>query len=580
MKETIVIIASLLLAGGVGADPSRRLGLLAERDCLATISLIVDHPGKLPYEMFHVLYAEANPPARGANTEADNVEYLDLAASARAADHYFLHVTLKPLKQLNESVFTGETESGKKDVDAARNLFRLLLYENILAHPKLKKGLRSQFADFKTFELAFAKGDFADRAEFDRAVAELMSATQIHFDLAMIRYTRDNKELQQRMREVSGLVGDFRAWHLSGVGDGNPDHAAFPARFSVQDFDRERGVASRPRAYSPKEIEAHLGKIEGDLRPAVVREFRDVPGMMRKYEGTEDYVLSDQAIDILRAVPAKDLKEYVAYVKKEFERRLGVKFHPTNYEDQIVLLRDYYAAADLMQPPIRVAKRVPVNLSRAAHGAVTIDFVGVNVTNMYHTMGMLAQAHRAGAKADRILEMMREGEGLATKRLALLKANFQKAVRAAGLKGEIQFSGDDGAVILDHPATSEEKEKLYTALFALDSQGGSYRPVWVPGMRNESKVLDGGLMTRESVLGETIEKRLRKSLYGKVPSTDLGKVLFSVTPDPSTRTAQITVVGLNPAPQIRTLAERWAQEAGVVPDGYRISGVTTLNLSP
>lgn len=547
----------LLLMAGLGLSvpafaPPPRPSPGTASSCTSAFRLIVDNAAP-NWEMFRTLYANAEPTPLGKSLEVDNQRYIDLLAAPAAADLVFVHGSMKPMKRLNDHLFAEESGAGKKDVDASRNLFRILFIENLEENAELKKALVSRFIDFKSMEFAFDRTKLAKPELFDAQINELLVTTQLQYETAMQRYLTQNPDLVRRLVEERGLTSDLRAWHHFGVATGHPDLAVCAARAATSEYDTELGMRSLgARKFDEAVIQKKLFRADRTEKKALLESLgKDSPVFML-YENSGERVLSFEALDVLRKVEAANLEEYIDKVQKDFKLRVNV----TLTEAQVLQLRDYFALAGDFMPSVRGAKRGRIAFEQARFGAANVDFARQNVVNYYHTMGAMALANaRAVAghesPARLAIQLSRAGDVLATNRLVELRETFDKARNAAEITGDYQHTGDDGAVILSGLPTETQQIALGRELLKLTTSPADYRIVWVPTIQGPSGI-DAAAMSKESIKGENFEKKLRQALYGQLRAqgdTDPGKtmdsVAFTTVMDPAGRTFQLYIVGGN-----------------------------------
>lgn len=551
--------------------------VLAELSCTSTYSLVKANPPQM-FELFRVLYGSAAPPEVIERQSRENANFMQLSGTPAAKDLVFVHGMLKPMKRLNDKVFDDEASSGKEDVNAARNLFRMLFVENLEAHPELSRALVAQYTDFKTMELAFDPKRMREPQHFQAELDHVIRITQLHFSDLMVKYFSKNEPLLQKILQERGLTGDFRAWHLFGVSQGNPDLAVVAARQAASDFSPEHGVPLKARQYTDEGVLKPLNEIEAIIKPRLIAGIGATSTIFEKYEGTEHLVLSRDAIDILRKVSAADFQEYAAKVREGFEAR----FNRTLGDLQIRDLRDYFALADDFQPTVRIAKRTQIELKGATDGLLNVDFAAQNVENMHHTMGALAVAGAAAREGKPgagtlAIEKAREGEVKATARLKELASTFDTARKNAGISGEYQSSGDDGSVVLRGAAGAEAREKFFRELLKGRPPASDYRVVFLPPMKGELGQVDTGGLSRESVKGENFEKALRSSLYGKVTNADLKKVGIAVELDPAAKTYRLTFFGPQAAVEaVQAKAQAQMAATSLAPEGYRLTSIQPI----
>lgn len=554
----IAILPSALFAAGLPT-------------CFSTYFYATEHP-PTSYEFFRIFYGKADPIPLGKSIEADNAAYLSMIGQPGNERLLYFHGMLKVLKEVNEKIFTGEGLGGREDANAARNLFRVLLAENMEKNPKLARALKGRFIDFKTFELAMDPKEYESH---ERLIAEMNGAlveTQIQFSHIMSMYMQLNPTLRESLITQRGLVSETRAWHLTGVSPVHPDLAVIMARLAVANYKPDKVMSSNARSFDEEAVLGALQRVEEKTKATLQGSLPADTKLFVPYEGTAHRVLSPDAIDVLRKVPVEGSDGYYAFVGGELEKRGFGKLSET----QVFLLRDYYAQSDLFQPTIRVAQRTQIDTKNATKGLLNIDFAGQNVVNLYHTMGAIAEANARRKRGDgnpalELVRLTRAGEKLATDRLLALQAHVDQARKEAGIAGEYQTSGDDGSVVLVGTPSFEQREAFYRALVARKAPISDFRIVWVPPMRKNG-VLDKAEMSKESLKGEDFEKRLRGHLYGKIPLAELKGLMFPLQIDPVTQTLHVTVVGARSPGSERQINSALGQPS-LHPKGYTVGSV-------
>jgi len=525
------------------------------------------------------LFETSDPQKLGESKHSDNVKFVEGMDSADAINHIYLHITLKPLKELNDKIFDGDDVAGKNDVNAARNMFRVMFIENLRKSEMLSQGLHAQFVDFKTTEVDLdpskmrnpktgrLHGPSAVQKEIDRVWAK----TQIEYSDVMGKLALENPDLMNRIVEQGGLASDLRAWHILGMSFGSADLAATAARQTAKKFNRESGLPLKAHLYSEEEMQAHLAKAETVNKAKLLNDFGPDSPLFTRYENTEKRVLSLRAIDLLRKVKAVGLDEYVSVVQQRFKDSLDVFLT----REQVIALRDYYSASDDFQPTLRSVAQGEINLTKATEGAMSIDFSGQNVVNMYHTMGAMARA----GNAREAIAFARDGEKLATVRLKTLREDFDFARQKAGILGEYQITGDDGMVIVKKPPTEAQVKALYRALKVRGAALADFRIVVVPPVRTDTGGLDPGGISREAVKGENFEKRMREKLFaamktkfGQDPYSQLRNAGISIEMTPDSKKVKVILATEDPA--VVDVLREVLKDRSILPEGYASSGLT------
>lgn len=568
--RALICLAALFSVMGYAIAPTDALPF-------STFRGIMDNSYSCP-GLMRAVYRLANPEELGASHEDDNLNFISLTQSPESARFLYLHLTLKVLKPLNDRVFAGNDQSGKDEVNTARNLYRILFSENVMANSKLAAAVvgygsanpAGRFMDFKSKEWAFDPEKFPGGKERLKAeINAMLVATGLQFDQVMRRVYGNDSELVRKMRHEHGLVSDFTAWHLAGLAQGHPDLAAFAARNAASDFVYDGGAFSlNAREFSPEAAANAVERIENGLMPRLYGALGPSSRALTREDGV--LVLSREAIEILRKVDAANFEEYFLKVSGAFEFRLGVKLSAERVRD----LRDYLAFVDRFSPSIRMPKREQIDLSKARHGKVSVDFAGQNVENLYQTAVAVARAFAERTNdtdvGTRAIHLARAGEAVATRRLEKLKANFFSAAVAAGL-GEVKYSGDDGEIVLTNKIHEANWRRLFVELSKYPEPLAEYRIVHTPPILNGG-ILDPGAMSRETVKAEEFEKNMRNRLFASIPYVRMKQLAIASTIDPNNKLLNVVLPGNWSADEVKAFRNA-AADPGAMPAGYRISGI-------
>ncbi|MCB0419203.1 MAG: hypothetical protein KDD39_16265, partial [Bdellovibrionales bacterium] len=434
--------------------------------------------------------------------------------------------------------------------------------------------------DLKTVGRGVGAGGGGGPSQFIEEMNHEVRTAQIEFEASMLMLTRDNPAVIQRVLKEKGLVSDLRHWHSFGWAFGNPDLAAAAARLVARDFRSDQFNSLNPRPFSEVDLRRKVERIEGTksmpgLRAQLIDRLGAKSPVLQEYEDSDHMVLSLGAIDILRSSKARNREEYVLERQGQFKEILKVDLDETS----VILLRDYFAESDIFIPSIRQAMRGSINLSKARFGFHGIDYARQNVFNIYHTLGAIAVAATKGAEGTgrRAVEMSRAGESLATERLLGLRKAYWRECDAAGIVGERQESGDDGAVIPEERPASEALLRLYRGLAANeDVKPFDLRPTYVWPARDEKTFeLDLGRMSNSDVNAQGVEKRLRGILIRKLSPEKFERLLIPVHIDPTSRRVEVYVAGADEATY--SIVENALTGADAMPEGHTLARIINLN---
>jgi hypothetical protein len=227
------------------------------------------------------------------------------------------------------------------------------------------------------------------------------------------------------------------------------------------------------------------------------------------------------------------------------------------------LLREYFNRVDQFSPGLLIPARIEHRFDTATNGGFSIDFAGVGSVNAEATAAGLA----SGRNLQESITRVRTGELAVTRELDALKLRTENAVRDVltrrGISAEITVSGDDMVVIPGQVLTPEIRREIAEAQVTAHV-GTTTLP---SGMRTSffrEGIPDQASRSIQATIGESIEKKLRRRLEGKLSREDLNRTLFSVDmrgASPGTGAVGLDVVNPNLSPASRRIIDRELQNA-------------------
>jgi hypothetical protein len=502
-----------------------------------------------------------------ATTPTENKAYLKLAYSSEASGHVFLHVDLKPLKELNDKVFVVEGSFGKEGVNAVEGLYRKIFQQFLKSNPMLAEHVAAQYSDFKTVRLAFLPNKFHS----ERLIAEAQSlgvAVNHEFALRLGHILKSAPNLAQKISGQSSVISKISQWHQVGVAHSSADLAAAFARHSS--YTGASRVADRAIALAKeiKNIEVIRSRLAFKYGDSILFEGFSLA------DGAK--VLSPQLLDIMRKLP-REQSNSPQLLEFEISRRHGIKLRP----GEARMFLDYFKRADIFSPSILISERIRLDLSGADHGLMSIDFAGQGVYNMYYVMTSLSVSIKNSGDlsnlAAKTVDLVRKSEiEYSTPRLRSLRSNIESMNRIM-VKGQVKFTGDDGVIIPNSELSRSSKHHLLRSLGrSLTGRLADYRVVFLESMRSNQGELQGAQMSMEiATKGEAFEKLLRAKLYDLIPSEVLEKLIFAIDLYPSKEYLELVVGGDYSNKEIKAITH-YLNHSQALPAGYRSFKVVPL----
>lgn len=483
-----------------------------------------------------VVTARRRPPTREeyieswadqvATTPRENIAYIDEALLGERPGVFFLDTQNTALKRLNDTL------KDKSIVDAFGNRYNSLVMDTLeefkLAHPGVTVNL---YSDYKSLR-ASIRGPPGQEELLMEELAVLMRSTEEKF-LAELRLANlaDESSINER-------------WFRAGLGR-TSDEANLVTRFSRRETDLTPSLFSSGTTNARIRVAWELAE---ESRAQIATRFQGTD-LLRNVEGST------------RQIPRADVLEVVrkSSTPQEIAQTLSGRFGREVTVQDAELLREYFNRVDQFSPGLLIPSRVEHRFDTAINGGFSIDFAGVGSVNAEATAAGLAR----GNTLQESISQVRTGELAVTRELDALKLRTENAVRDAlsrrGITAEITISGDDMVVIPNQVLTPEIRREIAEA-----QVGTSTLP---SGMRTSffrEGIPEQASRSIQATIGESIEKKLRRRLEGKLPRAELERTLFSVDMRgsvPGTGGVGIDVINPNLSPASRGIIDRELQNA-------------------
>ncbi len=462
---------------------------------------------------------------RTVSRPGDNRNFYHLANSIPVKDRLVFHVENAIFKQLKDKIFS-DGELAASTTSLYKQIFMNLFNRNQL----LTSHLMGTYADFKSLRLMFNENSQQIRDELSKVYQEASFA----FEQAMGQYP----ELVLRFAKQSKLNGRPEMWHLAGFGSGRgseADEAALAARAGrhllgsesgphIQDF-RDSGVRDLLRAKIKDSEEART-----ELQQTLI----GMPGTekMLHLSSAGRYVLSESLMDLLRAVPARNLIEYEAILHDEIQNRFGVSV------DNHLLhrMQDYYHALDALAPSIYLEKETTdMGIGRARYGLISVDQRGGGARNLVELSEQIQKVANdpkitASTRLSRAIVAARKGQQVASQRFEH-KMDLLPRAQANRLRveGDHQFaangtsiSGDDYVFAPNKPLEEWEK-KDYVSGIAMEGIPSDYRVAFIdstyrPNGNGVAQPIPSEVRAALVEGAHNFEKEFRRHLEGFKPN--------------------------------------------------------------
>lgn len=434
-----------------------------------------------------------------------NRKFIDLMESEKKGTAVYFDVENSLQKKMNDQVF-----QDKGLVDAINNHYLKKVHEMVSADPYLKSRLSGEYKDYKGLRLRFVPKSEAEKAELAKKLQSVYQKANLSFadDVAA---TEMKKLIATRTDEAQ----DPSLWFLGGVGD-NALHANMAARYARQS--RKMGEGSFVNyASEAKAISRDMTDIENVRSKLSDMAHLKNQLMLTPLEGGQ-LVLSKESIGILRKSKPGDFKnpdDYFAHLEKKFLKMYGVK--PSR--DELRLMSDYFNKVDALSPPLFQRERVIIDLEKAQHGMVSVDFTGVGVDNAFEQMRGLALANYKEKDALKLassaFSSMDKQVQTVTEEMNVSKRFFaQKVKEVRGEKAQPLFSGDDGMFMPSSNAFSFDEKKSLVQKLATAPDPSKFRLTFVRSSDETGALLKAKERSERVVRAEKLEKEIREDIIG------------------------------------------------------------------
>ncbi|MCB0405700.1 MAG: hypothetical protein KDD51_13035 [Bdellovibrionales bacterium] len=529
MRLWFGISLTVILALGVPAQAGDEAAQKRLLTCRDAHDYIATEYGPVSPTLFKGRFQDYKP-----TTVQENSDFIRVTIQDPTGRHLYFHVENSVLKPLND-IYLEDRELSQ----ALTNHYKSLFFKNLTAETALHKALIAQFSDYKTVRLAFSE----DTPEHREALKRVYEKTAKQYEAALEGYLA----LHERLTGADHpLVEKTKLWHQAGIGR-HADEAGWSSRYAR----KEAGDSKVPTIVDfrdPNTVEAFQNSYANteSRRRALQNELETYPGIMVPIAATSGTrVLSRAALEILRRVHPVNASQDAPMVIARFKERFGVSLTTK----QALMLIEYTHSIDRFVPNINVVSHDPMSLGEAEFGYAAIDLAGQNVRNLDAAARALVQAYDGKPKeataesiiaySEYILAKLRRGQDEASAEFETIQKEVREAVRKLGVRGDETFSpangvrtsGDDVVFAPDGKPLSRESEAHLLDLLAATGHPSHFR---VTFGRSTYAGNVHGVAVREHdrathvVLGDSIEKSLRKALETKISYLELENIVIGV----------------------------------------------------
>lgn len=360
------------------------------------------------------------------------------------------------LKELNDSYYK-DKDLVTKIVDLHKHLF----VEEMLSgkYEKIESTLSLAYSDFKTLRFVFSR----DSMELHHELTQLLTETNDRFHRLL-----SGAGLLEQGESRRGLIRHPQLWFLAGIGS-TADESGFAARAA-----RSVSAPDELQVVAYKNVKGELEKlvkVTEDTRQKLVTKFlKTAPNLLKKIPDTDQWGFDFFVIHVLlktkvkprsmkgldqqgvKQLRAEQFVEYIEAVRSRLEKVYRLPEGTISFDD-VAQLKLYISGLDQVMPGIFIEKRVILDLNRAHHAVVSMDFAGLNVWNFEQTAWALVRSQ--GQPVEEVLLEIRQGERQAThileERKEVVAEVFDQVMGTS-----TYFSGDDGMAF---PETLSESQK-------------------------------------------------------------------------------------------------------------------------
>jgi hypothetical protein len=470
--------------------------------------------------------------------ENDNKKFIERAILANRGEvtdaKLYLDIESAVLKELNDNVI-----QDRELVTVLTNLHKDVVWKAIAEDPVLSAALLDKYSDFKSLRFAFKNDSPEIRA---RASALLSNVNKKYSE-----YLADLSQERGWADRVKGISADVRNWYHGGLGVA-PDQAGLATRYSRNNLG-PAGIAVL-RAFKDAAPELQMAAFNaGKLQKWAAKHFESVEGFLVSAKSGRK-VPSAEAIEAIKKASAQagvsQTQAVARTLSARFKIRVGSK--------EAAALEQYVNLANSFSPGLLQAKREVIDMTVPAKGVISADFKGQNARNLEETMRALADTE--GLHLIAHIRAVREGEIAATIALDNKKVHFQKAIdaflnelqqkkiisAADRRKIKSQFTGDDGTTFVPFSLTPEIRETAQKHLLE-NMNAEDARVAFVPFEKKGSAVT-AEARSEWIVAAESVEKKLREQLVGKIDREELNSLQIAVYFEPNATGDWITVLHL------------------------------------
>jgi len=391
------------------------------------------------------------------------------------------------LKDLNDKLF-----KDKKFGDAVNNMYYDAFYN------ELKQQLASNGKEYDLNQLL--------KATYQQANQKLLN-------------TLESTGLLQLALGMEGQLGKPAQWFLGGIGS-DAIKANMGARGARQHLkDTNDGLILDFADHLPQMHQDILAikKVHESLQNN--RELLRT-GIMTFVEDGK-YILDYDVVEILRKNKRGSFPSTAEY-RAAIRAKIKSIYAGAELADDKVIdaMTDYFEKCDAINPPLFIRDRIRIDLEKAQHGIVSIDFSGMGVENIQAIMkGMLETEANVSPNVvvDRSLGAIWREVQKVTDNFNLQKRELNQSLQNFGATtsegaNPVRFSGDDGIFLPDRKWSSEEKKKLISIMSKKNPS--KYRLVFVDTNYVDGSVIPAKVRSELIVKSENLEKELRKAVVG------------------------------------------------------------------
>ncbi|MBY0413618.1 MAG: hypothetical protein K2Q18_05615 [Bdellovibrionales bacterium] len=461
-------------------------------------------------------------------TKADNRPFMTAMEADKAAkngDVIYFNTHNSVQKKLND-----EWIKDKGMVDAINNSFFTKFNKNLDDFPELKSKLGGKYVGFKDEDLRLLVSSPAEKEKIMEQLNALYRKTNAEF-VKEFEEAGLSKLISPRTDELP----DVSTWFLSGVGDSALE-ANMAAR-SARTSGFSSGSAQTVR-FSDKIAKMHKDVLEIEkIRSRLAGSKRLVKsGMMEKLESGQ-IIPSEKMIDILRGTKLSECVDVADYYAK-FRAKVRNQFNSDISDAEITQFTKYFQKTDSFSPPIYTRDPVEMDLAKAEHGIVSVDFTGVGVDNAYAQMKALSKVDYTQKNPESLMrdtfEKINTHVDEVTKEINESKRFFSSSSSRQNDVTKPGFSGDDGILMPKSDWSYSDKIALIEKLSKFKNPS-KFRVTFAKTKFSNGKSIASEERSARIVRAEKIEKALREEVTGalKIPRERAKKMIFAIDVEPN-----------------------------------------------